>query len=53
MIDADHTLERANVERVLGCTVARTFGLEFAVFFLLALGAIQRDELRLCQYQPS
>ena len=33
--------------------MARTFGLEFAVHFLLVLGSFERDELRLGQHQPS
>ena len=51
LVDAADPLHVADVERILGAAIARTFALELAMRLLFALGLLQRDELAFGQHQ--
>ena len=51
LVDASNPLHVADVERVLGPAIARTFALELAMGLFLALGLLQRGQLALGQHQ--
>ena len=51
LIDAADPLHVADIERVLGAAIARTFALELAMGLFLALGLLQRGQLALGQHQ--
>ena len=51
LVDAPDPLHVADVERVLGAAIARTFALELAMRLLFALGLLQRGELAFGQHQ--
>src|SRR4029077_4103933 len=51
LIDASHSLQIADIERVLRTAIAGMLALEFAMGLLLRLGLLQRGELGLGQHQ--
>src|ERR1700691_5355232 len=51
LVDAADPLHVADVERILGAAIARTFALELAMRLLFALGLLQRGELAFGQHQ--
>src|SRR6202790_3236864 len=51
LVDASDPLQIADIERVLGPTIAWMLTLKFAMGLLLGLGLFQGDELGLGQYQ--
>jgi hypothetical protein len=51
LVDPSNTLQIADIERILGASVARMLALKLAMGFLFGLGLFRRDNLRLGQHQ--
>ena len=51
LTDAADPLHIADIERILGAAIARTFALELAMRLLFAFGLLQRGELAFAQHQ--